>query len=237
MPLGGREGRSMNATAIAPALLSGALVLLLAPPARAQQPPIPSKEEIVKRLDEGFPQLLAQSPEGTVTAEGLFKLTYKQVPTDPKKIAEMMGKQLGTDKVPPGMIDQYIGMFAAEITQVLNKHLADIGEFEALVELKNSSKKIPPGKHRFGILFEGEKPAALVVFDPKPKKGEEEAKDRLKKPVLLRLKTKSTELQNELKIEAQEPKKKAKGEGPKPADLVVTCLRYLAKTKKPVEAK
>ncbi|HBP16579.1 MAG TPA: hypothetical protein DEA08_02140 [Planctomycetes bacterium] len=227
----------MNATAIAPALLAGALATLLATPAQAQQPPIPSKQEIMKRLDEGFPQLIEQSPEATVEVEGLFKLTYKQVPTDPKKIAEMMGKQLGTDKVPPGMIDQYMGMFAAEITQVLNKHLADIGEFEALTDLKNSSKKIPPGKHRFGILFEGEKPAALVVFDPKPKKGEEEQKDRLKKPVLLRLKTKSTKLQNELKIEGKESKKKPKKDQPKPADLVVTCLRYLAKTKKPIEAK
>jgi len=229
----------MNATTTAPALLAGALALLCATPAAAQQPPIPSKQEIVKRLDEGFPQLLEQSPEDTVEVEGLFKLTYKKVPTDPKKIAEMMGKQLGTDKIPPGMIDQYIGMFAAEITQVLNKHLADIGEFEALTLLKNRSKKIPPGKHRFGILFEGEKPAALVVFDPKPKKGEEEEakKDRMKKPVLLRLKTKSTKLQNELKIEGKESKKKAKKGKPKPADLVVTCLRYLAKTSKPIEAK
>ena len=51
-------------------------------------------------------------------------ISYKKIPTDPKEVAKALGKEIGTDKIPEQMIDQYIGMFATEITQALNDDLA-----------------------------------------------------------------------------------------------------------------
>jgi hypothetical protein len=209
---------------------------VFASPASAQQPPIPSKPEIMKKLKENFPKVLEKSEEVSATFEGAIKLTYKKMPTDPKDVAKMLGKELGTDKIPDGMLDQYIGMFSSQITEVLNEALKNIGEFEALKPIKVRSKKIPVGKHRFGLVFKGEKPAGIVVFDLPLKKGEKEDKEkkksRMKKPVVIKLKTKSTEPQKHLKFVIKEPKKKKKGTVA--VDIFVTCLRYKAKTKKPL---
>ena len=40
----------------------------------------------------------------TLEVAGLCKLTYKKIPTDPKKIAQMLGKDItGGQQLPPGV--------------------------------------------------------------------------------------------------------------------------------------
>src|SRR5262245_5805728 len=50
---------------------------------------MPRPEEIKAKAKE----YLEKAPEVTAELEGIVKITYKQIPTDPKKIAEMLGKE------------------------------------------------------------------------------------------------------------------------------------------------
>ena len=213
-------------------MVGAAALMLLPSTASAQMGPgggIPTKKEIIKKIREAFPELIEKSPEAKVEFKGLLKLKYKQIPTDPRKIAATLGKQVAGGQLPKGInIDNIIRPYLGQIASMLNEFLRDIGEFEALKEIHVRSKKIPVGKHRFGgILFSGEKPVALIVFN--------KDKKIMKKPVLIRLKTKSTKLQDAVKIELKKPKHKKKGH--LQADLYLACLRYKAKTKKPLFAK
>lgn len=208
-------------------------VLSCAGTALAQQPPIPSAAEIKKKIREAFPKLVEQAEVVTVTfgEDDAITINYKKIPTDPKEIAKAMGKELGTDKLPDNMVDQYIGMFADDIAEVLNEHLADIGELVNKKVIKIKSKKIPVGKHRIGLVFKGEKPAGLIVFDKKDHAGEDQ--EKLKKPILIKLKTKSSEMNPSLVLELKEPQKPKKGKVE--MDIFVSALRYVAKTTSPVE--
>lgn len=208
---------------------AGAALLLLPSTASAQMPPggIPTKKEIIKKVKEAFPKLIEKSPEEKVEFEGLVKLKYKKIPTDPRKIAKLLGKEVAGGQLPKGMdVDKLIGPYLPQIAAMLNEFLVDIGEFEALKEIHVRSKKIPVGKHRFGLVFHGEKPVGLRVFN--------KDKKVMKKPVLIRLKTKSTKLQDAVTIKLKKPKKTKKGRVE--ADLYLACLRYKAKTKKPISA-
>lgn len=199
----------------------------------AQQPPIPSAAEIKQKIRDAFPKLVEQAEVVKVTfgEDEAVTLSYKKIPTDPKEIAKALGKELGTDKLPENMVDQYIGMFADDIAEVLNEQLADIGELVNTKVIKIKSKKIPVGKHRIGLVFKGEKPAGLVVFDKKGHAGEDQ--EIMKKPILLKLKTKSSEMNPNLVIELKEPEKSKKDKVE--FDFFVAALRYQAKTSAPVE--
>ncbi len=213
-------------------LFVGALTLaalLLAPAeGRAQggMPPIPDRKEIEKRIREAMPKLLEASPETVVEVKGIVKLTYKAIPTEPKEIAKLLGKDLtGGQNVPQQQIDQYIGMFQNEINEALNELMKDVGKLEVTREIKIKSKEIPPGEHRIGVVFDGERPVALRVFDP------EDADDKkLEKPVDIRLKTRSVDLQEALAFELKEPKKQK--EGKETFEIRMSCVRFLAKSSK-----
>ena len=129
---------------------------------------MPDRKEILAKINEAMPKLLEKSPEVTVEIEGICKLTYKAIPTEPTKIAEMLGEDIAGKSVPQEQINQYMGMFQNEITEALNKIMADVGKFEALKEIKVKSKAIPGGEHRIGILFKGEQPAGIRIFNADP---------------------------------------------------------------------
>ena len=207
--------------------------LLLCPSSAEAQGGIPSKKEIEEKIRAAFPQLISKSPEEVVELEGILKITYKAIPTDPKKVAKLLGQDIGGGKLPAGVdIDQHLNMFLPQITALLNENMQDLGTFEVLKPLKAKFKKIPVGKHRFGLLFNGERPEAIMVFDPPPEEGAKDKEDeetRLKKPVPIRLKTRSVDMQEALKVEFKEPKKQKPGE--EKFDLQLAFLRYLAKTK------
>lgn len=223
----------MNSAVFRAALVLTVALAATAPADAQQRPPIPPKGEMLKRLKEAFPKVVEKAETGTTEVEGLLKLTYKKIPTDPKVIAKMLGKDMGTDKIPDQMVDQYVGMFAKEITEALNTVLQDIGEIEVLKELKLRSKKVPVGKHHVGLVFEGEKPVSFVIFDKK-----EEAKEKkegfMKKPVVVRLVTSSSDLLKEVNIELKKAKKAKKGKVA--VDIFVNAIRYKAKSKKPLTA-
>lgn len=113
-------------------------------------------------------------------------------------------------------------MFKNEITAALNEIMSDVGTFEALREIKVKSKKVPVGEHRIGLLFDGEKPAGIRIFNADP--------EILKKPIDIRLKTKSVDTQDALAFQLKEPKKQK--EGKEVFEIRVACLRFLAKTGK-----
>lgn len=192
---------------------------LLAQDAHAQAPPrMPSREEIAERVR----QVLQAAPSTTIELPGVCKITYKQVPTDPRRIAQTLGQQMGGG-VPAGVdIDQYVKMYEPQVTELLNEALQDVGKLEALVELKLKSKRIPPGEYKLSIICEGERPAALIISgDDLPNK----------RPVDIRFKTRGVELQPELKLEFKTPKDME--EGKEKFDLLITFMRTeaLSKTK------
>lgn len=197
-------------------------VVLVAQEARAQAPGggtgIPSREEIAAKVR----QVLAASPEETIELEGVCKITYKKVPTDPRRVAALLGEQMG-GQLPPGAdLDQYIRMYQPQITELLNEFLADFGKLEALVELKVKSKRIPVGEHRIGLVFDGERPVALVV-----------SSEVLRRPVTIRLKTRPVDLQPELKIEFKTADDMRAGE--EKFDLRLDFMRFQAQSKSKVE--
>lgn len=220
-------------TSLAVLPLALAALLLGAGPASAQQPPIPNPAEIKKKIRAAFPKLVEAAEVDKITfGEGdIVTISYKKIPTDPKDIAKALGKDIGTDKIPDQMLDQYIGMFAPQIAEVLNEHLKDIGELINTKTIKIKSKRIPPGKHRIGLVFKGEKPDSVVIFDKKDHM--EEGQKKLKKPIVIKLKTKSSGIKKTVELKLKEPKKKKKGK--LEFDLFVSALRYEAKIKKPLE--
>jgi hypothetical protein len=204
-------------------------VVLVTQEASAQAPPggglppgmkMPTREEIAEKVK----QLLAQSPEETIELPGVCKITYKKVPTDPQRVAQLLGQQMGANAagVDPKMIDEYAKMYQGQITELLNEFLADMGKIEALVELKLKSKRIPVGEHKLGIAFEGERPLALVVFS-----------DAIKKPIAINLKTRQVDPQPELKIEFKTPTNMAAGQ--EKFDLDLAFMRFQARSKTKLE--
>ena len=180
---------------------------------------------IKQRVKDALPRVLEAAPSETIEIEGLVKLTYKKVPTNPQKIGEALGQDLGGaggGGIPAGIdINQYMGMFENDIAEILNSFLEDFGTLEVKKELKVKSKTIPIGEHKVGLVFEGERPVALRIFN--------EDKEKLEKPIDIRLKTRSVDLQDELKIELKEPKKQK--EGKEKFEIVLSFLRFAAKSK------
>ncbi|MBL4848036.1 MAG: hypothetical protein JKY65_21175 [Planctomycetes bacterium] len=210
-----------------PLALAG--LLLFAGPALAQ---MPNPAEIKKKIDEGFKKLVDEAEVVKLTwgEDDAITINYKKIPTDPKVIAKSLGRDIGGGRIPEKQIEQYMGMYMPMIQEMLNKHLADVGELINKKVIKIRSKKIYPGKHRIGIVFSGEKIAGVIVFD---KKGHaEKDQKKMKKPILIKLKTKSTPIKANLVLKIKEPKKKKKGKIE--FDLYVDALRYAAKSKKPL---
>jgi hypothetical protein len=137
-------------------------------------------------------------------------------------ILQTLGQQMGGGSIDPKMVDEYAKMYQAQITELLNEFLADMGKLEALVELKLKSKRIPVGEHKLGIAFEGERPVALVVSG-----------DSLKKPIPITLKTRSVDLQPELKIELKTPANMVAGQ--EKFDLDLAFMRFQARSKTKLE--
>ncbi len=204
------------------------LSAVLATPVLAQNPPpglppgfkMPSREEIRAQVQA----VVAASEEETVEIEGVIKITYKKVPTDPNEVAKALGKQMtGGQALPPGA-EGMIKQFEPMIAEVLNESLGDIGKLEAKVELKLKSKRIPVGEWKIGLQFEGERPVALLITGDELNGG---------KPVELRLKTRAVDPQPHLKIEIKTPKDMPAGN--EKFDLQLTFMRFEAKGKTKVE--
>ncbi|MCO5167973.1 MAG: hypothetical protein M9894_16640 [Planctomycetes bacterium] len=200
--------------------LGAALALMLVTQeARAQVPPnIPSREQIAEKVRE----VLAASPEETIELPGVCKITYKKIPTDPQRVAQLLGQQMG-GQIPAGVdIDQYIRMYQPQITELLNEALTEFGKIEALVELKIMSKRIPVGEHKIGLVFDGERPEALVI-----------GSEALRRPVAVSLKTRPVDLQPELKIEFKtDPNMR---EGQEKFELQLDFMRFQARSKSKIE--
>lgn len=194
-----------------------------APPGGGGLPPgmkMPTREEIAEKVK----QILAASPEETIELPGVCKITYKKVPTDPQRVAQLLGQQLGAGAagVDPKMVDEYSKMYQGQITELLNEFLADLGKIEALVELKLKSKRIPVGEHKLGIAFDGERPVALVV-----------SSEAIKKPIAITLKTRGVDLQPELKIEFKTPANMTAGQ--EKFDIDLAFMRFQARSKTKLE--
>jgi hypothetical protein len=171
---------------------------------------MPKPEEIKKKAKE----FLEKAPDATCELEGVLKITYKAVPTDPKKIAEALGKDLGAGaKAKQSDIEAGLKMYAPQIQEVLNDVCHEAGTFEALCDIKVKSKTIKKGSYKFGFAFEGERPVAIVL-DPDAKK-----------PINIQLVSKGGEEYPEVKIEAVQDKKKKEK-----FFLTVAFVRTLAKS-------
>lgn len=198
-------------------------VVLVTQEASAQAPPgggmnMPTREQIRERILA----VLAASPEETITVEGVCRITYKKVMTDPQRVAQALGQQMG-GQVPAGVdIDQYIRAYQPQITELLNEFLADFGKFEALVDLKVKSKRIPRGEYRIGLAFEGERPLAFIISG-----GE------LRRPVDIRLKTRAIDMAPEVKLEFKTPNNMVAGQ--EKFELQVDFLRFQARSKAKIE--
>lgn len=181
---------------------------------------MPSREEIRAQVQA----VVAASDEETIEIEGVIKIKYKKVPTDPNEVAKALGKQMtGGQALPPGA-EGMIKQFEPMIAEVLNESLGDIGKLEAKVELKLKSKRIPVGEWKIGLQVEGERPVALLITGDELNGG---------KPVELRLKTRAVDPQPHLKIEFKTPKDMPAGN--EKFDLQLTFMRFEAKGKTKVE--
>lgn len=197
-----------------------AVVLMTADAAQAQMPPggMPSREQIAEKVK----QVLDASPEEVVEIPDVVKITYKKIPTDPQRIAQLLGQQMG-QQLPPGVdIEQGLKMYGPQITEMLNQSLADFGKLEAKVELKIKSKRIPVGEYRIGLIFEGERPLALIVSG-----------EGLRRPIDIRLKTRGVDLQPEMKLELKTPDNMVAGQ--EKFDLQLDFMRFQAKSKSKLE--
>jgi hypothetical protein len=187
---------------------------------------MPSEDEIRAKVQ----QVLDASPEAIIEIEGIVKITYKAIPTDPAKVAELLGQQMqGGQQLPPGMdIEQLAKQYAPQITVFLNEALTNLGTFEALVPLKVKSKRIPVGKWPMGIEFDGDRPAAIAIRGT-----EDEPLPDDNKPIGLRLKTRGADIQPELVMEFKEPKRQK--EGKEKFEIDLKFLRFQARTRTKVE--
>ena len=170
-------------------------------------------------------QVLEASPEETVEIEGIVRMTFKEIPTNPERIAEILGEEYA-GQIPAGVdINQLANMYSGQITEVLNEHLRVMGRMEALVDLKMRSRTIPQGTYEFGLEFEGERPVAFVI------RGEDLDDDG--RPVAMRLQTRSVDLQDAVQIVLVEPRRQR--EGQEEFKVRIAFLRYVAQTSHELE--
>lgn len=216
--------RLLAASCLALALCAPAALAQGKPPAGGMPPGI-DPAAIKEKVKQAIQQLVASAQEETVEVSGICKITYKKIPTDPKRVAEILGQQMGGG-APAGVdMDGMIKQYEPQIAEMLNENLTDIGKLEALVPLKLKSKTIPVGEWRIGLEFEGERPASLTVRgDELPQKG---------KPIPIRLKTRPVDLQKELTIELKEPKKQK--EGAETFEIQISFMRNQAKSASKLE--
>ena len=114
----------MRGTRIGVSLL--AMALLVGGEAQAQGggPQIPQgfdKEMILKQIKEALPQVLENAPEETLEIEGVLKIKYKKIPTDPKKVSESLGKDLGGGMIPEETINEYLGIGKSQVLRFPKK--------------------------------------------------------------------------------------------------------------------
>lgn len=197
-----------------------ALVIALGAPAYAQggggggkggfdPSKLPKPEEIKAKAKE----YLEKAPEVTAEIDGIVKITYKQIPTDPKKIAEMLGKEY-KDQAKGFDIEAALKQYAPQIQETLNEVLREGGTFEAIAELKLKSKVIKKGSYKMGFEFDGEKPTRILLEIP----GE-------KKPLGIPLTSKQVPDLPELQIKCEQDKKKKEK-----FVILVGFVRTVAKT-------
>lgn len=174
--------------------LSLSVVAVGVPEAHAQG--MPSPDEIERRVREELDRV----PDKTVEFEGLAKVTYKPIPTDPKEIIKNNPQLAG--QLPPNInIDAYIKQYEPQIQEYLNEYMKDIATFEALEDLKFRSKRIPKGKYQLGLEFVGAGIVGAVISG-----------EGLKKPIAIRFKAgeldpPAKELSIELETDEKEEKK------------------------------
>ncbi len=182
------------------------LALAVAAPAHAQggggkggfdPSKLPKPEEIKAKAKE----YLSKAPDATAELEGVVKITYKQIPTSPEKIAQQLGKEY-KDQAKGFDIEAGLRQYAPQIQEVLNDVLKEAGTFEALCDLKAKSKTIKKGSYKWGFEFDGEKPTAIVLQIP------DEKKPDVTKPLKISLTSTTCPDQPELKIEVVQDKKK-----------------------------
>ncbi len=192
------------------------LVVGVTTPAWAQAPDPAMIEQMVR-------EELDKIPDTVVEMDGLAKITYKAIPTDPAEIVKN-NPQLA-QRVPPGFnIDAMAKQYGPMIQEYLNKYLADIATFEALEDLKYRSKTIPKGKYTMGLEFSNADIVGAVIYG-----------EGLKKPVAIRFKTKSTPMpEKELSLEMEENEKETK-KGTPSFDIVAKFAKSTGKSAYPLK--
>jgi hypothetical protein len=116
---------------------------------------LPSDETVAKKTQE----ILAQADEKTTEIEGLAKLTYKEIPTDPDELTKKVAALTGVEA------SLAVEKLGAKMDAALAKALteAEGWKFEALVDLTWKSKKLPQGEYKVSLALEGGKLKALTL--------------------------------------------------------------------------
>jgi hypothetical protein len=156
--LAGSVGTTLTALA---AVLVCAPIALAQGGYRPEDVPDPvAPEEIEHFVNEVF----ERAPEAEVEVDGLFHLTYRQVQADPMALAISFTRQLPSNKQPRGVTPEvYARQFLPHMSRILQERLAQLGTLTALTALKVGSKRIPAGDHHFGLAYERDRPAAIVI--------------------------------------------------------------------------
>ncbi len=150
------------------------LTALLVTPVFAQgggggMPQMPKPEEIERQARE----FLSQAETKTAELEGFVKITYKAIPSSTEEIGKLVGEKY-KDRIPKGSgvdIDAALKQYGPQIQEALNKYLTEPEgwKFEAVVDLKWKSKKIPKGEYKMSLEVDGEAVKTLILTQAETK--------------------------------------------------------------------
>jgi hypothetical protein len=150
-----------------------ALALLMASPVFAQgggMPAMPKPEEIQKKAQE----LLSKCETQTSELEGVCKITYKAIPSSSDEIGKLIGDEF-KGKIPKDIdVDAALKQYGPQIQEAFNTYLTEPEgwKFEALVDMKWKSKKIPKGEYKVSLEVDGESLKSMILTQgEKGKKG------------------------------------------------------------------
>lgn len=205
-------------------IFSAALVMVAAAsatPAFAQAPPGIDPAQI-----EGMIKAeLDKAPQKEIQIEGICKITYKEIPSDPAELVKN-NPQL-QQYIPAGFnMDAMAKQYAPMIQEYLNKYLADIATFEAFVDLKFKSKKIPTGKYKMGLAFTGADIEGAQIYG-----------EGLEKPIQIKFKTKVNPTPSATLVIELEKNEKEEKKGVEAVDIVTTFAKSAGKSISPIEKK
>lgn len=214
-----------------------ALTALLAQPAFAQGGggggmKLPKPEEIEKQAKE----FLSQAETKTAELEGFVKITYKAIPSSTDEIGKLVGEKY-KDQIPKGVdIDAALKQYGPQIQEALNKYLNEPEgwKFEAVVDLKWKSKKIPKGEYKISLEVEGEvlKTMILTQAETKDEKGKKVAAVAI--PIHFKADKQHAEPFGKLKFEVKGVEDK-KTKEVKSFDAFCEFFRTSAKTTEPIK--